>query len=112
MPLSVCICQSIGPSVCLPRLAKKKEKKENPPSCNVELRGGFCSSCPASWKQMSEAEAVFHGCFKAFPGSLQFVCHAEIKSWYFVWHVDALHAAAESAQKKRLFSFLSHETQI
>lgn len=47
---------------------------------------------------MSEAEAGFHGCFKVFPGSLQFVCHAEIKAGT-LWHVDALHAAAESAQR-------------
>lgn len=62
------------------------------------VRGGFCSSCPASWKQMSEAEAVFHGCFKAFPGSSQFVCQDEIKAGTS-WHIVVCRAAAESALK-------------
>jgi len=34
------------------------------------VRGALCSSYGAAWKQMTWAEAVFHGCFKASPGSL------------------------------------------
>lgn len=52
---------------------------------------------------MSGAKTVFHGCFKAFPGSSQFVCHDEIKAGTS-WHVDLLHAVAESVQRQILFS--------
>lgn len=57
---------------------------------------------------MSEVKAVFHACFKASPGSLQFVCQDEIQAGTS-WPVDILHSAAESA----LFFFfpLSYVTQ-
>ena len=108
LPLSVCICQSIGLSVCQGLLKTKKKSS----FMQHRLRGGFCSSCPASWKQMREAKAVFHGCFKAFPGSSQFVCQDEIKAGTS-WHIVVLHAGVHRAKGLIFFfSFLSHVTQI
>lgn len=93
--------RSDGPSA---QNCKKKKK-----TFLHRIRGGFCSSCPASWKQASASKAAFHGCFDALPASYPFVCQDDTKGCFFTAFCCPSRCSSKCLN---VLSLLSHSTQI